>query len=160
MREPTRYLARCHGFDLGVEDHGFLVLFGHFQYEDGPAQGLGYQVDRDFLKRFLAALGVERLQEVNGRSCWVTATHSAVLLIEPLHKDQGRAFDIAAWVAERQAEREMSDDLKAAAPDLRAALQACVDAWGQFDAETGEPDGKLTAQAVKALNRAEGVQDA
>ncbi len=94
-----RHLARAVGFDLAINDHGRLVLSGHFEYGEngGLGQGLGYGVDAEFLKRFMAAMGVSELRKANGRACWVTSTHGSVEKIEPLFKKDGVAFDIKAW---------------------------------------------------------------
>lgn len=59
-----RSLARCYGFDVAIEDHGILVLMGHFEYDEGTCQGLGYCIDSSFLYRFLGVFGVERLRQV------------------------------------------------------------------------------------------------
>lgn len=97
-KEPTRCLARIKGVDLVVEDHGILMVSGTFEYENGGAQGLGgYCIDTSFLYRLFACFGVERLREINGKSCWVTHTHNGILKIEPLHKQDGQAFDIGEW---------------------------------------------------------------
>lgn len=95
----TRDLARCKGFDFAIEDHGLPVLYGHFEYEGSGGQGFGYMVDAAFLMRFMGVFGVERLQQVNGRSCWVTHTSDRITLIEPLHASDGQPFDIGAWEA-------------------------------------------------------------
>ena len=93
----TRSLARCKDFDVGIEDHGILVLFGHFEYDDGGCQGLGYCIDSSFLYRFLNVFDVEQLRGVNGKSCWVTHTDSGIEKIEPLHKKDGTPFAIPEW---------------------------------------------------------------
>lgn len=101
----VRLLARCKGFDLELEDRGHLILKGCFYYEGQlGVQGLGYEVDAVFLKRFLRAIGVYELQQVNGRSCWVTVIDGTVRIIEPLHAEDGTRFDIREWVKEKEAE--------------------------------------------------------
>jgi hypothetical protein len=102
VREPQRRLAHASGFDLAIEDHGFLVLYGTFEYEGSWSQGLGYQVDVPFLKRFLGAFGVERLQQVNGRTCYVTSDGGRIHKIEPLPWDPGKSFDINEWRDEKE----------------------------------------------------------
>lgn len=92
-----RILAKCVDFDFGIEDHGFPYLHGHFDFEDFGSQGLGYSIDTAFLMRFLGVFGVDRLRQVNGRSCWVTHEGGLIVLIEPLHKKEGNPFDIKAW---------------------------------------------------------------
>lgn len=92
-----RELAKARSFDVGIEDHGILVMFGYFDYEGGGAQGLGYCIDSSFLYRFLSAFGVEKLRDVEGKSCWVTHDDSTIYKIEPLHKKDGTEFDIKLW---------------------------------------------------------------
>ena len=95
--DSKKYLAKCHNFDIGMEDHGWLVVFGEFEYEDGGCQGLRYFAHSSFIMRLLAAVGVDKVRELNGKSCWVTATYDKILKIEPLHKKEGRPFDIQEW---------------------------------------------------------------
>lgn len=96
--DPERELAKAKGFDFVIEDHGCPYMEGAFYYEGGSAQGFGYVVNTAFLMRFMAALGVTRLQDVNGKSCWVTHTNDRILLVEPLHKGEGEPFDTSAWI--------------------------------------------------------------
>ena len=97
-----RLLAKCSGFDFCIEDHGLPALRGSFEYEAGTAQGLGYIVDTDFLKQFMAVFGVGDLRSVNGKSCWVTCDWSNIYKIEPLHKKDGKPFDIEAWASKKK----------------------------------------------------------
>ena len=92
-----RELAKCRGFDVGIEDHGLLVMLGTFEYEGGGAQGLGCCIEEAFLYRFLSVFGIEQLNQVNGKSCWVTHDNSHIFKIEPLHKRDGAVFDIDEW---------------------------------------------------------------
>lgn len=95
MREPERELAKCKGFDLTYDR--WVGIQGTFYYEGGSAQGIGWIQDLDFMKQFMRVFNVEKLQQVNGRSCWVTHDNSTISLIEPLHKDDGKAFDVMKW---------------------------------------------------------------
>lgn len=97
MEKMERDLAKLEGFDIGIEDHGLLTMYGTFHYDSGGAQGLGYCIDASFLYRFLAVFGVGRLQEVNGMSCWVTHNNWKITKIEPLHKNDGAVFDLEEW---------------------------------------------------------------
>lgn len=97
MNMENRELARCKGFDFSIEDHGCPVLSGHFEYDGAGCQGLGYVVDTAFLMRFLAAVGACSLKDLEGKSCWVTHSHSGISKIEPLHKKDGKPFVIAEW---------------------------------------------------------------
>lgn len=94
-----RSLAKCSGFDIMIEDHGILVMDGHFDYEEGTSQGLGYCIDTSFLYRFLGVFGVRHLHDVNGKSCWVTHTNGSIEKLEPLHKSEGTPMIMADWSA-------------------------------------------------------------
>ena len=96
MSEFEHEVARCEGFEVGVEDHGMPYMFGTFHY-DGGGQGFGYAIDADFIKRFLQVFRVDRLSKVNGRHCWVTHNHSSITRVEPMLPDEGEAFDVLAW---------------------------------------------------------------
>lgn len=97
MSETERELAKCSGFDFGVDwDHGWPMLFGTFKYEGG-GQGLGYMMDVSFLMRFLDVFHVERLRQVEGKFCWVTHTNSNIHKIEPIMEGEGKTFDIDEW---------------------------------------------------------------
>jgi hypothetical protein len=117
-----RELAKCLGFDIGVEDHGMPYMFGQFDYEDsGRSQGFGYCIDTSFLMRFLAVFGVEKLQQVNGKSCWVTHDISSILKVEPLHKREGRPFDLKEWVKTRGCQASAWEMLTGENPEDRNA---------------------------------------
>jgi len=97
MNEPTRSLARITECDFMIDDHGLPMLHCMFDYEDGGCQGLGQIVDIAFLMRFMAVFGLEYLRQAKGLSCWVTHVHERIMKIEPLHKRDGRPFDIDEW---------------------------------------------------------------
>ena len=98
MKEKIeKSLAKLSGFDVGVEDHGCFVMHGTFRYEDGGAQGFGYVINADFIEGVIGVFGVDALQRVNGKSCWVYHTSSNISRLEPLHKSDGKAFDISEW---------------------------------------------------------------
>jgi len=99
-RKSERSLAKLRGFDVGIEDHGCFVMHGTFEYDDCGAQGFGYIINASFIKRFLEVFNVESLQKVNGKSCWVTHTFDGISKVEPLHKKDGKAFDILKWQEE------------------------------------------------------------
>ncbi len=97
MDEARRELARCKDLDFGIEGHGCPFVFGGFEGE-GWGQDFGYMVDTDFLMGLIRVFaGAERLSDLDGRACWVTHTHTAILLVEPLMKGEGTPFDIEAW---------------------------------------------------------------
>lgn len=100
LQDRVRELAKCRGFDFGIEDHGCPVLWGSFEYEGGSEQSFGYMPDTAFLMRFIFAVGAQdKLSDVNGRSCWVTHDASRIYKVEPLHKKDGTPFDIEEWLA-------------------------------------------------------------
>lgn len=92
-----RELAKVVDVDIQDDEHGGLILGGHFKYEGGSQQGLGYNIDVEFIKRFMDVFGVSRLRNVNGKSCWVTHDYNGITKIEPLHKGEGQPFVIDDW---------------------------------------------------------------
>jgi hypothetical protein len=95
--ETERSLAKCGDFDLMIEDHGWLIIRGDFDY-DGTSQGFTpYFADPSIIMRLLRAIGVDSLNDIEGKSCWVTHTNDEITKIEPLHKKEGETFDILAW---------------------------------------------------------------
>lgn len=98
MTDEERELAKCSDFDIWIEDHGLMTLSGSFEYEGGSVQGLGYIINMEFVRAFMDALGVERLNDVKGESCWVTHDNHHVSKIEPLHKKDGKAFNIDKFI--------------------------------------------------------------
>lgn len=94
-----RTIARWIHDDLEIEDHGWLILSGHFEYGESGSlcQGWGFFADASFLMRFMGALGVTRLKDTHRKSCWVTRTGGEILLVEPLHRKDGRPFDVREW---------------------------------------------------------------
>lgn len=89
-----REVARCEGFDIIDDEHGGLGIGGCFNY-GGSRQGFGYRIE--FVRRFMAVFRVNRLQDVNGKACWVTHDHCSITLIEPLLPSEGTSFDLVAW---------------------------------------------------------------
>jgi len=107
-----RQLARCKDFDFYIEDHGLPAIRGGFEYDNGGFQGFGYMVNTAFLMRFMAAVGVDSLRALNGKSCWVTADWEKIYKVEPLHKKDGVAFDIEEWVEwTKKNDRHGADEL-------------------------------------------------
>lgn len=94
-----RELARWVEPDFVLGRGCIPALGGHFEYESGGCQGFGEFIDAGFLVRFLAVFGAASLAATAGRSCWVTHTQSKIQLVEPLHKKDGRPFDVRAWRA-------------------------------------------------------------
>ena len=106
--KTERSLARVTHADIGEVYNGMLGLVVMFEYEDdlgSSGQGLGgYMIDGAMIVRFMNAVGVMELSKAVGKSCWVTHSHTKVYRVEPLHKKDGRAFDIdelGAWVKKR-----------------------------------------------------------
>ena len=105
--KAERELAKAKYFDFGIEDHGFPFLFGHFEYDRaGSSQGIGNILTMEFLMAFLEVFDVEQLHQVNGKSCWVTHTNDKILKIEPLHRKEGKPFDIESFTRRAQAKEQ------------------------------------------------------
>lgn len=106
MGEPERVLARVTSADIAEVYNGMVGLCVCFDYENGGGQCLsGYMLDAAMVVRFMNAVGVLRLRDAVGKSCWVTHTWSKVLKVEPLHAKDGTAFDVEEW--SRWCERRM-----------------------------------------------------
>jgi len=122
-----RELAKCVGFDLRDDDHNGLTLAGHFEYESGFCQGLGYSVNIDFVMWFMRVFGVTRLQDVNGKSCWVTYRDDSrnIQQIYPLHRKDGVPFDVEAWAYAKNAmAAKLQEELSAANNPPKAWLRS------------------------------------
>ena len=100
---------------IGFEDHGWLSVSLTFDY-GSARQGLAHRIfgsasedpskskwdaahagGMDYLRRLLLALGVDRWEQVKGRTVLVTCDHTSIDRIDPLPTEHGKAFDIAAW---------------------------------------------------------------
>lgn len=92
-----RELAKLKGVDVMIDDHGIMIMGGTFYYESGCCQGFGYCIDMDFVRLLMEVFEANELKEVNGKSCWVTHDASSIIKIEPLHKGDGKTFDIKKW---------------------------------------------------------------
>lgn len=98
-----RILARLRNMDYGVEtDHGWPMVLGRIEMEDGRSFSLGYQADTAFVMRFLAAVGADSMRNCDGKSIWITLADKNNCLpnvekIEPLHAKDGTPFIIAEW---------------------------------------------------------------
>lgn len=100
MVDRQRELARITSADIGDVYNDMLGLVVAFEYEDGGGQCLsGYLIDAAMVVRFMRAVGVTKLRDAVGKSCWVTHDHGKIYMVEPLHKKDGRPFDIEAWQA-------------------------------------------------------------
>ena len=112
MYNSDKLLAKCRDFDIMYD--GVLMLGGSFMYNEGGMQGLGYEVDADFIKRFMGVFGVEWLQNVNGEACWVTRDPDSgfIIKIEPLFSGDGITFDISIWQKEKVAEMKKITGIK------------------------------------------------
>jgi hypothetical protein len=99
MEQGTRELARVTSADIGEVYNGMVGLCACFEYDDGAGgQCLtGYFLDAAMVVRFMNAMGSLSLAKCVGKSCWVTHTHSKILKVEPLHKQDGVPFDVMEW---------------------------------------------------------------
>jgi len=99
-----RELAKVTGkvdFIMGRGSFPDVILC--FEYESGFSQCLGGNfIDISFLMRLCKCFGVEKLRDIEGKSCWVWATPSNILRIDPLHSKDGTPFDIEEWRAWRE----------------------------------------------------------
>lgn len=97
-REPERKLAKIDSADIGEVYNGILGLVVTFRYGRSLCQGFGsYMLEAGLIARFMGAVGVTRLSDAAGKSCWVTCTNNSIIAIEPLHEDEGRPFVVADW---------------------------------------------------------------
>lgn len=99
-RAKERLLAKCSAADIEIEDHGIPVFSVRLEYEDGGSQGFGgYQLDAAFVTRFMVAVGVTSLSDVEGRSCWVVLGEDGMIAeVHGLHKkSSGAPFVIKDW---------------------------------------------------------------
>ena len=103
VEQRRRDLARARRLDVGIA-HGGPVMCGVFE-GDGWGQGFGLRIDMEFVVRLMKCFGVERLSDADGKPCWVTHTHSSILLVEPLLPKEGEAFDVEAWRESKRSER-------------------------------------------------------
>ena len=93
-----RELARCGKADIEIEDHGWIIINLQFEYDNSGIQGIGmYMLCPAFLIRLMNALGVRRLSDIEGTSCWVTHTNESIKRIDPLHKKDGDSFVVEDW---------------------------------------------------------------
>lgn len=98
MKEQERSLAKVLDARIGEVYNGMPGLCVTFKYDDGFHQGIGgYLLDASFVIRFLSVFGTPELNQIKGRSCWITHTWNSITKIEPLHKDEGKPFVIAEW---------------------------------------------------------------
>ncbi len=100
MDEFVREVARCTDVDVVDNDHGGLGLGATFRYEGSAAQGFGYVINAEFIRRFMLVFRVERLRDAIGKACWVTHSSGKIVKVEPLLTGEGQPFDIEAWSAE------------------------------------------------------------
>lgn len=99
-------LAKYINPGIYINDHGFLMLNGHFKYEDGTSQGLGFLIDKEFIKRFIRAFGVRSLDDVRNNVVRVYHTRKGIKKIEALDNiSNGKTFDIEDWKKELEEEK-------------------------------------------------------
>lgn len=91
-------LAKVDNFDIGIENHGGFFMFGGFNYEEGGWQGFGYIINEDFIRGILRVFNVEKLQDCNGKLCYVEQSHSNIHKVIPLsYYKNGKTFDVDKW---------------------------------------------------------------
>ena len=99
MSNEVTELAKFKGGDLLIDDHGFLMIEGQFDYEGGGSQGFGYNADSEFIRKFMRAMNATKLRNCNNQIVRVTHTRAAILRIAPIF-DQGVQFDIMQYLKE------------------------------------------------------------
>lgn len=103
-----RELVRFKHPDLVIEDHGIMILSLECEYESGGISGFpSYALDASMLYRLFGAVGVDSLSKLHGKSCWFvyegeapglgSLSGNGLVAIEPLHKKDGKRFDIQEW---------------------------------------------------------------
>lgn len=98
MSNYEKSLAKIVSVDFEIEDHGIPIWNIRFDYDDGSSQGFGsYIAEISFMCRLLKAIGVYRMSDLKGKSCWVTHSMSDISKVEPLHKNEGQSFVVAEW---------------------------------------------------------------
>jgi hypothetical protein len=96
-----REIATITDSDVLLDDHGFVMWNGRFEYNSG-SQGTGLILNECF-GSFIENLfkvwgnGIELLSEINGLQCWVTHDNGEIFKIEPLRPKDGEVFDIKKW---------------------------------------------------------------
>ena len=111
----TRRLAKIESTDLAFHNGSILTAYLHVNYGGGLAQGIGgYSLDRydratqrrigtaygcEFIRRILLACGVERWEDLPGRTIYVIQTEEQTRLgaagalgIAPLATEPGEEF--------------------------------------------------------------------
>ena len=102
MSSPiTRELARWRDPDIWLEDHGWTMMRGHFDF-GGSSQGFGVCIDMEFVKRFMQVFNVEFLKQTNGQPCYVTHDYGKIYKVEPLFENEGKVFDVEEWANSRK----------------------------------------------------------
>ena len=146
MNEAETTAAIVRDVDLSTGDYGELMLRARLDC-GGLNYGLGYAVDSDFLKRFMAACGRDSLKACEGRVVLVTGTGlgGGVTAVGPMPFDTGVPFDIAAWCLRQKATKV--DELVA----VRNALSSADFAFHQIDRNYFERSMANARTTVDAL---------
>lgn len=105
MHRDTR-IARADNVDMVIEpDTGVLSLQCTFYYDGETQNAYIVPPDMEFVKRFVAAFGVNRLQQCNGKTVLVfsviTDVKTKIVKIEPRKGSAGESFDIEAYCAQK-----------------------------------------------------------
>lgn len=96
----TREIAKITRTHLGPEEHGILTGMLHVTYGGGASQFLGgYDLRRStagpFIAATLKACGVDRWEDLVGRTIYVLTKDRRVEGIEPLPTERGERFIFA-----------------------------------------------------------------
>ena len=108
-----KHIGRFTKPDVGIEDHGFFIMHGHFDYDEGASQGLGYGIDTEFIRRFIRAFGVYDLSACSGKILWVEHSHAKIYKLIPFTFDEdAEEFDIEAWCKECEDKNKEDENVK------------------------------------------------
>ena len=125
--DVVQRIAKIESTDLAFHNGSILTAYLHVSYGDGLAQGIGgYGLDRydtakkdrigtaygcEFIRRVMQACGVERWEDLPGRTVYVLQTErqtplgsSGAIGIAPLPTEPGTEFrfDDLAWMVDEQ----------------------------------------------------------
>lgn len=112
---PEKQIAKAKSTFIGFEDHGLLSVSIEFDYggggqsialrpfgcrdesKDPDAWRRSHEMGMDLIRRLLLVFGVERWEQIPGKTVFVTATWSEIQKIEPLPTEMGLALDLIDW---------------------------------------------------------------
>lgn len=98
-----KVLARITRADIADVYNGMVGLSVQFEFDECSVQSFsGYILDASQVVRFMNAVGVSRLRDAEGKSCWIVREdwfNGHICEIHPLHKKDGKPFILSEWKA-------------------------------------------------------------